>query len=159
MAEIYRRATIGAMTGALASDLWMKTWAVFVARVILGLIFGMAGWHKVFVMTPAGHAAEYFTVPYADYWIPYWLLYAAGVTVPFIELIGGWLLVVGWRIREAMIALGLVLILVTYGHLLAAFLFNFNGHVIPRTALLAFVCLVPRAVDRLSLDYWLASRR
>ena len=70
-----------------------------------GLIFGMAGWHKVFVMTPAGHAAQYFTGPYADSWIPYWLLFAAGVTVPFIELIGGWLLVIGWRVREALIAL------------------------------------------------------
>jgi thiosulfate dehydrogenase (quinone) large subunit len=142
-----------------ATTPWMRTLAVFCARVVLGLIFGMAGWHKVFVMTPAGHAAEYFTVPYAESWIPYWLLYAAGVTVPFIELAGGWLLVAGWRIRDAMIALGLVLILVTYGHLLASFLFNFSGHVIPRLALLAFVSWVPREVDWLSVDGWLARRR
>lgn len=147
------------MMTATATDLWMRSWAVFCARVILGLIFGMAGWHKVFVMTPAGHAAEYFTGPYADSWIPYWMLYGAGVTVPVIELVAGWMLVVGWRIRDVMIALGLVLILVTYGHLLNAFLFNFNGHVIPRLALLAFVSMVPRAVDRFSLDAWLTSRR
>ena len=141
------------------ADMWMRTWAVFCARVILGLIFGMAGWHKVFVMTPAGHAATYFTVPYADSWIPYWMLYAAGVTVPFVELVAGWLLVAGWRVREAMVALGLVLILVTYGHLLAAFLFSFSGHVIPRLALLVFVSMVPRHLDRLSVDAWLARRR
>jgi uncharacterized membrane protein YphA (DoxX/SURF4 family) len=137
----------------------MRTWAVFCARVVLGLIFGMAGWHKVFVMTPAGHAAQYFTGPYADSWIPYWLLYAAGVTVPVVELVAGWMLVVGWRVRDVMIALGLVLILVTYGHLLAAFLFDFTGHVIPRLTLLVFVSVVPRDWDWLSVDGWLARRR
>jgi uncharacterized membrane protein YphA (DoxX/SURF4 family) len=142
-----------------SSDIWMRAWAVFCARVILGLIFGMAGWYKVFVMTPDGHAARYFTGPYADSWIPLWLLYAAGVTVPVVELVAGWMLVVGVRIREAMVALGLVLILVTYGHLLAEFLFNFNGHVIPRLVLLAFVSVMPRDADRLSLDAWLARRK
>lgn len=137
------------------TDTWMRAWAVFCARVILGLIFGMAGWHKVFVMTPAGHAATYFTGPYADSWIPMWLLYAAGVTVPVVELVAGWMLVAGFRVREAMVAVGLVLILVTYGHLLAEFLFNFTGHVIPRLALLAFVSVMPRSADRLSLDAWL----
>jgi uncharacterized membrane protein YphA (DoxX/SURF4 family) len=147
------------MLNTITQDAWMRTWAVFLARVILGLIFGMAGWYKVFVLTPPGHAAQYFTGPYADSWMPMWLLYAAGVTVPFIELVGGWLLVAGWRIRDAMIALGLVLILVTYGHLLANHLFDFTGHVIPRLALLVFVSMVPRAVDRLSVDAWLAGRR
>lgn len=133
----------------------MRAWAVLCARVVLGLIFGMAGFDKVFNLTPAGHAARYFTEPYADSWIPYWLLFAAGVTVPFIELIGGWLLVIGFRIREAMIGLGMVLILVTYGHLLASSLFDFTAHVIPRLSLLVFISFVPREIDRLSADAWL----
>jgi hypothetical protein len=86
------------------------------------------------------------------------MLYAAGVTVPVVELVAGWLLVIGWRVRDAMVALGLVLILVTYGHLLAEFLFNFSGHVIPRLALLLFVSMAPRAWDRLAVDAWLARR-
>ena len=143
----------------MQTDTWMRAWAVFCARVILGLIFGMAGWHKVFVMTPAGHTAAYFTGPFADSWIPMWLLYAAGVTVPVVELVAGWMLVVGVRIREAMVALGLVLILVSYGHLLAEFLFNFNGHVIPRLALLAFVSVMPREADWRSLDAGRARRK
>jgi thiosulfate dehydrogenase (quinone) large subunit len=147
-----------ASTSLTPTDLWLRTWAVFCARVVLGLIFGMAGWHKVFVMTPDGHAAAYFTGPYADSWIPYWMLYASGVTVPVVELVAGWLLVVGWRVREAMVALGLVLLLVTYGHLLAEFLFNFSGHVIPRLALLVFVSMTPRAWDRLTVDAWLERR-
>jgi uncharacterized membrane protein YphA (DoxX/SURF4 family) len=147
------------MLTVLRRDAWMRTWAVFCARVVLGLIFGMAGWYKVFVMTPAGHAAQYFTGPYADSWIPYWLLFAVGVTVPVVELTAGWMLVIGWRVRDVMIALGLVLILVTYGHLLAAFLFDFTGHVIPRLMLLVFVSVVPREWDWLSVDGWLQRRR
>jgi uncharacterized membrane protein YphA (DoxX/SURF4 family) len=146
------------MIAGITLNAWMRTWAVFCARVVLGLIFGMAGYDKVFVMTPFGHAERLFTVPYADSWIPYWLLLVTGVTIPFVELVFGWLLVIGWRIRDAMIALGLILILVTYGHLLANPIFSFSAHVIPRLALLAFVSFVPREVDWLSADAWLARR-
>ena len=146
------------MSTESSTDAWMRTWAVFCARVVLGIIFGMAGFDKVFNMTPVGHAERLFTVPYADSWIPYWMLFGAGVTIPFIELVFGWLLVVGWRIRESMIALGLILIMVTYGHLLANAIFSFSGHVIPRLALLVFVSWVPREVDRLSVDAWLARK-
>jgi thiosulfate dehydrogenase (quinone) large subunit len=136
----------------------MRAWAVFCARVVLGLIFGMAGFYKCFVMTLVVHAQRLFIVPYAETWIPMWLLWSTGVAIPVVELIAGWLLIVGWRVRESLIALGLVLILVTYGHLLLEPLFSFSGHVIPRLALLIFVAM--RAEDDwLSVDYWLATRR
>jgi uncharacterized membrane protein YphA (DoxX/SURF4 family) len=98
------------------TDLAMRAWGIACARVVLGLLFGMRGWDKVFNMTPAVHASRFFTGPYADTWIPQWLLWATGITIPFVELIGGWLLVVGWRTNEALVALGLLLMLVTYGH-------------------------------------------
>jgi hypothetical protein len=37
-------------------------------------------------------------------------------------------------------------------------LFNFNGHVIPRTLLLLVVAFTPRDADWFSVDYWLARR-
>src|SRR4029450_3549984 len=130
-------------------------WARFVCRFMLGLIFFMAGWYKCFTMTPMGHARTYFTEPYADSWIPYWLLLAAGVTVPAIELAAGALLLVGWRTQWALIALGFVLLLVTYGHLLKEPLFSITGHIFPRTALLVAVFLLPASEDALSADAWL----
>ena len=75
-----------------------------------------------------------------------------------VELIAGWLLVVGRRIRESIVALGLVLILVTYGHLLREALYSFSGHVIARLALLSFVAMLG-AEDWLTMDHGLASRR
>ena len=63
-----------------------KGWARFFCRVILGTIFFMAGWYKCFVMTPLGHAENYFTGPYADTWIPHILLLLTGVTIPIRHL-------------------------------------------------------------------------
>jgi thiosulfate dehydrogenase (quinone) large subunit len=135
-----------------------RAWAIFFARAILGLIFFMAGEWKVFTLGPMEHARRWFTGPYADSILPMWSLWAVGTTIPFVEFLSGGLLIIGWRVREACIALGAVLVIVTFGHLLADPLYEFHTHVIPRTALLLFVLVMPRDDDRLSLDAWLARR-
>jgi uncharacterized membrane protein YphA (DoxX/SURF4 family) len=135
-----------------------RSWAILFARGVLGLIFLMAGIYKVFQMTPAGHAHKFFVDPYADTFLPAWSLWLTGLTVPFVELLGGALLVIGWRVREALIALGLVLLLVTFGHLLKEPLYEFHTHVIPRLALLLFVLMLPREADGFSVDGWLLRR-
>jgi uncharacterized membrane protein YphA (DoxX/SURF4 family) len=133
------------------SDSAARSWALLFARLILGLIFFMAGVYKVFQMTPAGHVAKWF-LPYRDTFLPLWSLWVAGVTIPFVELVGGALLLVGWRIREALLGLGAVLVVVTFGHLLKEPLYPFHEHVIPRLALLVFLLMLPAADDRYSLD-------
>jgi uncharacterized membrane protein YphA (DoxX/SURF4 family) len=128
-----------------------RAWALLFARLILGLIFFMAGVMKVFQLGPLEHARKYF-LPFNDTFLPTWSLWAVGVTIPFIELIAGALVIVGLRTRDALIALGCVLVVVTFGHLLHDALYNFSGHVIPRLALLLFVLCLPREDDRFSLD-------
>ena len=140
------------------TDLAMRTWGIACARVVLGLLMGMRGWDKVFTMTPAVHASRFFTGPYADSWIPQWLLWITGLTIPFVELTTGWLLVIGWRTNEALVALGLLLMLVTYGHMLANPMFN-DVFIFTRLVLLVIVAVVPRSSDRLSVDYWLKHHR
>jgi uncharacterized membrane protein YphA (DoxX/SURF4 family) len=140
------------------ADIWMRAWGVACARVVLGLLFGMRGWDKVFNMTPAVHASRFFTGPYSDSWIPQSLLWLTGVTIPFVELITGWLLVVGLFTRSALIGVGLVLMLVTYGHMLANPMFN-DVFIFTRLVLLITVAVAPRSSDRLSVDYWLGRRR
>lgn len=136
-----------------------RAWALLFARGVLGLIFFMAGVYKVFQMGPLGHARKYFTEPYADTFLPLWSLWATGTTIPFVELIAGALVIVGLRTREALIALGCVLLIVTFGHLLKQPLYEFHTHVIPRLALLLFVLMLPRTDDRFSLDQLLSRRR
>jgi len=109
---------------------------------------------KIFQLGPLEHARKYF-LPFSDTLLPTWSLWAVGVTIPFIELIGGALVLFGLRTRDALIALGTVLVIVTFGHLLHDALFDFSGHVIPRLALLLFVLSLPREDDRFALDYFL----
>ena len=135
-----------------------RAWAVLLARGVLGLIFFMAGFWKVFTMGPAAHAHKWFVDPYAQTFLPAWALWAAGVTIPFVELVGGLLMILGWRIREASYGLGAVLLVVTFGHLLAEPLYEFHTHVIPRLALLLFVLAAPDGWDRYALDAVLARR-
>jgi uncharacterized membrane protein YphA (DoxX/SURF4 family) len=135
-----------------------RAWAILFARLVLGLIFFMAGVMKIFQLGPLEHAQKYF-LPFTDTFLPVWSLWAIGVTIPFIELIAGALLILGLRTRDALVALGCVLVVVTFGHLLHDALFNFSGHVIPRLALLLFILWCPREDDRFSIDYLLARQK
>jgi len=135
-----------------------RSWALLFARLALGLIFFMAGVWKVFQLGPLQHARKYF-LPFADTFLPVWSLWATGVVIPFVELIGGALVILGLRTREALIALGFVLAIVTFGHLLKEPLYEFHTHVIPRLALLLFVFMLPREDDRFSVDQSIAKRK
>ena len=135
-----------------------RSWALLFARLVVGLIFFMAGFWKVFQLGPLEHARKYF-LPFADTFLPVWSLWAVGVIIPFVELIAGGLIILGLRTREALVALGFVLAIVTFGHLLKEPLYEFHTHVIPRLALVLFVLLLPRTDDRFSIDYLLARRR
>ena len=135
-----------------------RSWALLFARLVLGLIFFMAGVWKVFQLGPLNHARKYF-LPFADTFLPVWSLWATGVVIPFVELIGGALVILGLRTREALIALGFVLAIVTFGHLLKEPLYEFHTHVIPRLALLLFVFMLPREDDRFSVDQLIAKKR
>ena len=135
-----------------------RSWALLFARLVLGLIFFMAGFWKVFQLGPLQHARKYF-LPFADTFLPVWSLWAVGVAIPIVELIAGGLVILGLRVREALSALGFVLAIVTFGHLLHEPLYEFHTHVIPRLALLLFVLILPREEDRFSVDYFLTRRK
>lgn len=135
-----------------------RSWALLFARLVLGLIFFMAGVYKVFQLGPLEHARKYF-LPFADTFLPVWSLWATGVVIPFVELIAGVLVILGLRTREALVSLGFVLAIVTFGHLLKEPLYEFHTHVIPRLALLLLILLLPREDDRFSIDHLLTRNR
>ena len=135
-----------------------RSWALLFARLVLGLIFFMAGVYKVFQLGPLEHARKYF-LPYADTFLPVWSLWATGVVIPLVELIAGALVILGLRTREALVSLGFVLAIVTFGHLLKEPLYEFHTHVIPRLALVLFILLLPREDDRFSIDHLLRRNR
>lgn len=141
------------------SDARRWVWAVFFARIVLGLMFFMAGTYKVFEMGALEHARTLFVEPYADTFLPVWALWAVGTLIPFVEFGGGALLLAGLRRRETLIALGFVLVIVTFGHLLKEPFFELQTHVIPRLLLLLFLLLAPPGAEILSLENVLERRR
>ncbi len=144
--------------GKMKTDNTNRSWAILFARLVLGLIFFMAGVWKVFQLRPLEHARKYF-LPFADTFLPVWSLWAVGVVIPFVELIAGGLVIIGLRTRDALILLGFVLAVVTFGHLLKEPLYQFHTHVIPRLALLLFVLMLPHEDDRFSIDRLISRRK
>lgn len=132
--------------------------AALFGRLMLGLLFAVQGWHKVFEMGPMKHARRFFLEGYTETWIPAWLLGSVGVTVPFVELVAGALLLVGFWIRPVLVVLGALLLMVTYGHLLAEPFFDVTTHIFPRAVFLLFLLVLPRSADRWSMDALVARR-
>ena len=132
-----------------------RAWGVLFARLVLGLMFFQGALWRVFELGPREHARRFFVDPYLGSFLPEWSLWAAGTTVPFVELVGGALVLLGvWRLA-GLVMLGGVLVVVTFGHLVAEPIFALNAHVIPRLILLVFLLVTPPEWDRFSVDEWL----
>ncbi|MCZ6611010.1 MAG: DoxX family protein [Planctomycetota bacterium] len=136
---------------------WM--WSIFIVRWVLGMIFFMAGWWKCFGISPVQHAEMFFLEQFQETWIPVWWLWGLGVTIPVVELLAGAMVCLGLARRPAYLALGAILVFVTYGHLLIQPLFDTTSHVFPRLTLLVFVMAAPRRYDVLSVDHLIAFLR
>ena len=130
-----------------------KAFAILLVRLILGLIFVQAGIYKIFVLGPIGHAKKYFLVePYISSFLPIWSLWVTGILIPIVELLAGALVLIGFKTREALIALGAILVIVTFGHLLADPLFDFHRHIFTRLSMLIFLLMFSTNEDYFSFD-------
>lgn len=100
------------------------------------------------VLGPLEHVRKYF-LSFSDTFLSVWALWLVGAAMPFVELAAA-----------ALISLGFVLAVVTFGHLLKEPVYESHTHVIPRLALLLFLLLLPREDNRFSADYmWLRHKR
>ena len=131
------------------------TAASFLMRWIVGVLFLMAGYWKVFTLTAKVHAEKFFLAAYADSWIPHWLLIAGGYIIPYWELLAGILICVGWQLRNALISVGVLLILTTYGHALATPLFDIDGQTFTRLILIIGVLILGWQRDKTTVEFWL----
>lgn len=135
-----------------------RAWGVLFSRLVLGLMFFQGAWWRVFELGPVEHARRFFVDPFADSFLPEWSLWIAGTGVPFAELVGGALVLLGlWRL-PGLVLLGAVLVTVTFGHLVAEPIYAFNAHVMPRLILVVFLLSAPAEWDRFSVDEWRKGR-
>ena len=125
--------------------------ATTMIRLILGLIFLMQGYGKVFNYGVENlYQMDFFHGTYKDL-LPDFITRATAYFTSYTELIGGFLLTIGLFRDYALYALGLVLIIVTFGHGLAEPIWDLS-HVMYRTMLLLALLFLPKAWDKYSLD-------
>lgn len=134
--------------------------AVFLVRWVLGIKFLLVGWFKVFEMTLYNHANNLFVQGFADSWIPEPLLWLLGYSFPVVELAAGILLCIGWRRREALVALGGLIVIALFGHILKEPFFDLANHSqMWLLAMVIFLLIAPKGEDAFTLDGWLAKRK
>ena len=128
-----------------------RTIAVLTTRLILGFIFLMQGFGKVFTWgVEKVYNMDFFHESY-KFLLPDYITYATAYYTSYVELIGGFLLVLGLKIDYALYALASVLVIVTFGHGLADPIWDLS-HVIYRSILLISLLIFPKEWDNFSID-------
>lgn len=131
--------------------------AVLSIRLVLGLIFFFQGYGKVFSWGVENiYGSELFLGTYKDL-LPDFIIHATAYYTSYIELIGGFILLFGFKTNYVLYALASVLVIVTFGHGLAEPIWDLS-HVVFRLILLVALLLLPREWDRLSVDHLLRKR-
>ena len=130
-----------------------RGWALFFVRWILGVVFLLRGFHKTFVMGPVEHAEKFFVDGFAEFaFLPEIFLRALGMAIPVVELVIGAMILIGLRLREALVATGALLIVTTIGHTLQNPFFDINGHTFTYLVMTVFLLMVPGDDDKLTLS-------
>lgn len=128
-----------------------KQIAVLTMRLLLGFIFFFQGFGKVFKFGLDGVYKNFFLKSYGELLPDFLLLFSAYYT-SLIELIGGLLLIIGFKRDYALYALASVLVIVTFGHGLKDPIWDLS-HVMYRTILLVGLLLLPKDLDKYSVDF------
>lgn len=125
--------------------------AVLIIRLILGLIFLMQGFGKVFTWGVENvYKADFFYETFKDL-LPDFIIYSTAYYTSYVELIGGLLLILGLKTNYTLYALASVLIIVTFRHGLAEPIWDLS-HVMYRTILLVTLLILPNEWDKFSVD-------
>jgi uncharacterized membrane protein YphA (DoxX/SURF4 family) len=123
---------------------------IFFIRVLLGIIFFMQGFGKIFTMGVPRVYESFFKV-FENSFLPKWLIVSTAYYTSYAELVAGFLLVVGLFRTCAMYLLAVDLLIVSFGHGLMEPIWDLS-HVMPRAILLAALFLLPAAWDRWNAD-------
>ena len=128
-----------------------KIGAYVLSRVLLGFIFLMQGFGKVFTWGVDNFMRmDFFYKPYKDI-LPDFIIFGTAYYTSYIELIGGAMLVIGFKTNWTLYLLGSVLVIVTVGHGIAEPIWDLS-HVMYRAILLIGLLLMPKDWNRLSVD-------
>ena len=127
--------------------------AILTLRLILGFIFFFQGYGKVFKFGMDKVYNGFFKGAYEEL-LPDFILFATAYYTSFVELICGFMLIIGIKRDWALYALASVLVIVSFGHGLAEPIWD-TSHVLVRTVFLIPLLLLPKEWDKFSIDYFI----
>ena len=123
---------------------------VFFARSLLGIIFLMQGFGKVFTIG-VPKVYEMFFKEFESTFLPYWLIVSTAYYTSYVELIAGFFLIIGLFRKYSLFLLAIDLLLVSFGHGLMQPIWDLQ-HVMPRAILLTVLLLLPNEWDEWNMD-------
>jgi uncharacterized membrane protein YphA (DoxX/SURF4 family) len=135
------------------NDKTSRAAAILFARALLGIIFLMQGYGKIFNYT-VPKVYNLFFKDFEKTFLPKWLIWGTAYYTSYVEMICGFLLIIGLFRKYALFLLGIDLLIVSFGHGLLEPIWDLQ-HVMPRAILLIAILLVPRQWDRWCLDGFL----
>jgi uncharacterized membrane protein YphA (DoxX/SURF4 family) len=126
------------------------SFAFAIARVILGILFLLQGYDKIFKVK-IKNVVEAYELPQA-YPFSNSMVWAGTIFTSFAELIGGLLLIAGFLTNYTLYLLGIDLILVVLAMSAMNPLWDMK-FVFPRLTLLIFLLIAPMSWNMLSIDH------
>ena len=128
----------------------MQTTGLLFIRVLLGIIFFMQGYGKVFSIGVSKIYTMFFAI-YQTTFLPKWLIISTAYYTSYVELICGMLLIIGLFKKYALYFLAADLLIVSFGHGLMEPVWDLS-HVVPRAILMAALLLLPTQWDKWNID-------
>lgn len=125
------------------------TIGLFFVRMLLGIIFLMQGFGKVFTFGIENVYQQFFT-SYTEF-LPEFLVKITAYFTSYAELIGGVFLILGLFRNYVYYVFITVLLVVSFGHGLAQPIWDLQ-HVFFRTVLLATLLFMPQEKDKWAID-------
>lgn len=124
--------------------------ATLFARLLLGIIFFWQGFGKIFTWGLENLYNNGFK-SYEETWLPVFLIKGTAYFTSYGELILGLLLIIGLFRKQSYLLLGLIILIVSFGHGVQSPVWDLQ-HVFFRTSLLLFLMMIPLNKDVIALD-------
>ena len=124
--------------------------ALLFTRTLLGIIFLMQGYGKIVTYTMPDLYNMFFK-NFETTFLPDWIIWSVAYYTSYVELIGGFLLIIGLFKKYVFYLLALDLLIVAFGHGLMEPIWDLQ-HVMPRAILLIVLMIVPQDWDKWNSD-------